>query len=396
MLKNIEITKNIYWTGVNDHETYLFESLWPIPEGISYNSYLIIDKKTVLIDLVKQAEETTFIDNIKELLKGKKIDYLIINHMEPDHSGALKMLVYHYPDIKIIGNEKTLNFVKLFYDIESNLQCINDNDKLSLGDYEFQFFFTPMVHWPESMVSYETKNQILFSSDIFGGFKSLDGGIFDHEINLNLYESEIRRYFSNVIGKYYQLAQKCLAKLKALNFKIIAPAHGPVYRENPGYIMDLYDRWSRLEAEKGVVIAYASMYGNTQVMAETIARSLSENGIKEIKLFDIAKTDRSYIINEIWKYNAFILGACTYNADIFPDMYNLLFLLESKKMVNKYLGIFGSFSWSAGALKRLKEFAEKTKLELVAPMPEAKCKPTDEILKECELLGKNVALKILG
>ncbi len=396
MFKNIEIIKNIYWVGVNDYDTYLFESLWPIPEGISYNSYLIMDKKAALIDLVKEAEETAFIDNLKDLLKGKKIDYLIINHMEPDHSGALKMVVEHYPDIKIIGNEKTLNFVKLFYNIETNLQCINDNDKLSMGEYEFQFYFTPMVHWPESMVTYEINNQILFSSDIFGGFKRLNGGIFDYELDLNSYESEIRRYFSNVIGKYYSLAQKCLCKLKEKSFKIIAPAHGPVYKENPGFIVDLYDKWSRLEAEKGVVIAYASMYGNTRVMAETIARTLSEKGIKEIKLFDVAKTDRSYIINEIWKYKAFILGACTYNAEIFPDMYNLLFLLENKKMVNKYIGIFGSFSWSGGALKRLKEFAEKSKLELITPSPEAKCSPNEEALKDCEELAKNIAARVLS
>lgn len=392
----IPINKNIYWVGVNDFETELFESIWPLPEGVCYNSYLIDDDEVVLIDIVKHTTEKNFLEKIKKILGSKKINYLIINHMEPDHSGALKLLVNLYPNIKIIGNEKTLNFVKLFYGVQTNCICIKNEEILKIGKYEFEFHLTPMVHWPESMTTYEKTHKILFSSDIFGGFGTLNGGIFDDEVNLGFFENEIRRYFSNVIGKYSSIAQKVLTKIKTLDIDIIAPAHGPIFRKNPQHIINRYDKWSRQETECGVVVIYASMYGNTQIMAESVARGLSENGIRNIRMYNAAKTHASYLINDIWLFKGLILGSCTYNTQIFPYMNNLLSLLENKNLINRYVGIFGSYSWSGGALKGLKDFVANSKLEKIEPDIEARCHPTDKDIDNCFLLGEKMAKRILA
>lgn len=396
MYTPIEVIKSIYWIGVNDFDSQLFEAIWPLPQGVSYNSYLIIGEKVILIDVVKNTLEKLLLEKLITLLKGRKINYVIINHMEPDHSGALKILVELYPGIKIIGNEKTVELIKNFYEINAEFIIIKDGESLQIGEYKFQFFQTPMVHWPESMVTYEINKKILFSSDIFGGFGTLNGGIFDEEVNLDFYESEARRYFSNIIGKYSKLAENALNKLSNLEIKIIAPAHGPIYRKNPSYIVEKYYKWSRQETEKGVVIAYASMYGNTQIMAEAIARGLTENGITNIRLYNVSKTHSSFIINDIWKFNGLILGSCTYNNQIFPLMNNLLSLLSDKNLINRYVGIFGSYSWSGGALKGLTDFVNNSKMIKIEPTIEVKSHPKEEDIKKCYLLGKNMAEKILS
>ncbi len=396
MYEPIKIASNIYWVGVNDFDTNLFESIWPLPQGVSYNSYLIVSDKVILIDLVKHTMEKILFEKLYKLLNGRKIDYLIVNHMEPDHSGALRMLTGLYPDIKIIGNEKTIDLIKYFYDVTSNCICIKNEEIINLGNNKFQFFLTPMVHWPESMVTYEPDENILFSSDIFGSFGSLNGGIFDDEVNLAFYENEARRYFSNIIGKYSKIAEKALNGLSGINIKVIAPAHGPIYRKNPKYIIEKYFKWSRQETDIGVVIAYASMYGNTQIMAESVARGLTENGINNIRLYNVSKTHSSFIINDIWQFRGLILGSCTYNMQIFPYMHDLISLLNDKNLINRYIGIFGSYSWSGGALKGLNAFAEKSKIEKVEPSIEAKCHPTEKDIENCYLLGKNMAKKILA
>jgi len=396
MYEPIKIRPEIFWVGVNDFDTPLFESIWPLPQGVSYNSYLIVSDKVILIDVVKNTTEKLLLEKLAKILKGKKIDYLIINHMEPDHSGALKVVKSLFPDIKIIGNEKTVELIKHFYDITSNCMTVKNGEILDLGKRKFQFFLTPMVHWPESMVTYEINEKILFSSDIFGGFGTLNGGIFDDEVNLAFYENEARRYFSNIIGKYSKIAEKALNSLSGIKIDVIAPAHGPIYRKNPEYILKKYFKWSRQETDPGVVIAYASMYGNTQIMAEAVARGLTENGINNIRLYNVSKTHSSFIINDIWQFNGLILGSCTYNMQIFPYMNDLISLLNDKNLINRYIGIFGSYSWSGGALKGLTDFVEKSKMQKVEPAIEAKCHPTDKDIENCYLLGKNMAVKILG
>ncbi len=396
MNATIPITEKIYWIGVNDHETDLFESIWPLPRGISYNSYLILDKKNVLIDTVKAAYFNLYLDKIKHLLQGgRTVDYLVVNHMEPDHSGSIKVLRDLFPAMKIIGNKKTMEFLKDFYEVEDRLHIVADGEELDLGDQTLKFFLTPMVHWPETMMTYEVTNKILFTCDAFGGFGALDDGIFDDEVDFAYYEDEILRYFSNIVGRYSNMVQKALAKLADVDIKVIAPSHGPIWRRNPSHIIKHYDRWSRHDTEKGVVLVYASMYGNTRKMAEAVSRSMAEQGIKKIRVHDISRSHVSFIIRDAWRFKALVLGSPTYNTRLFPPMDHLLCFLKSELMKNHVLGIFGTYSWSKGAVDDLRQFAETPGWTLVEPVIEAKSSPTDEDIRNCILLGKNI-VKSLG
>lgn len=393
MYNSINLTDDVYWVGANDKETDLFESLWPLPEGIAYNSYIIEDDKIALIDTVKINYNDTLLDKIKDVIGDKKVDYLIINHMEPDHSGSIRSLREAYPDMEIVGNSKTLNFLEGFYGITEGTREITNGDQLDLGSRKLTFYLTPMVHWPETMMTFDEKEKILFAGDAFGGFGSLNGFIFDDEVNVDHYEDEIRRYFSNIIGKYGPVVHNTIKKLKnnIEEIEMICSTHGLVWRDNPEHIIEEYDKWALQETEEGVVVVYGSMYGNTKIMAETVARSLSENGIENIRLFDVSRKHTSFIINDIWKYNGVVIGSCTYNTKIFPPMEYLLQSLEIRNLKNRTLGIFGSYSWSGGALSRLKEFQEKVSCNPVEPMIESKFSPDGDTLEQCYKLGKNVA-----
>ncbi|MBF0485103.1 MAG: FprA family A-type flavoprotein [Candidatus Omnitrophica bacterium] len=395
-MATIPLTEKISWIGVNDFETELFEALWPIPQGISYNSYLIRDDKTALIDAVKRNFSDDFMMSLESTLAGKALDYLVINHIEPDHSGAIAPLAGRYPKMCIVGNEKTISLLKGFYNIANPVKIITENEKISLGRHTFEFFMTPMAHWPETMMTYERTTQTLFSGDVFGGFGTLPGGIFDDEVDIEALTPEIRRYFSNVIGKYCLPVQKAIEKIKPLPIKILASTHGPVYREAPQRIINLYSGWSRQETKPGAVIAYASMYGHTEKMAEAVGQGLTENGVKETQIFNVSKTHASFILSEIWVHKALVLGSCTYNGKIFPLMNGLLELLENTGLHGRSLGLFGSFSWSASPLSRLKDFSQKGPWKLISPCPEAKCAPADDVLKACYTLGQNLAKDMLS
>jgi flavorubredoxin len=268
---------------------------------------------------------------------------------------------------------------------------VNDGEEHSLGKHNLRFYLTPMVHWPETMMTYDEKTGVLFSGDAFGSFGTLNGGIFDDEVNLSFFENEILRYFSNIIGKYCDMVQKALGKLKGLDIKIIASTHGPVFRKDPSYIVKLYDRWSRQETERGVVIVYASMYGNTQIMAESIARSIASEGVENIRLHNISRTHLSFILTDIWRFRGLVLGSCTYNTRLFPPMEMLLSTLENDRLKGRVLGIFGSYSWSGGAVKALMEYAKGGLNRHIEPVIETRFSPTEEDLKRCIELGKNIA-----
>ncbi len=393
----VPVTEDIYWVGINDFESDIFEAIWPIPEGISYNSYLIVDEKVALIDTVKSCFMDLFFKRLAQALpEGKKVDYLIINHMEPDHSGAIETARKYYPDLKIVGNKKTLEMLNSFYGVTDNTVTIGDGDTLDLGKHKLQFTLTPMVHWPETMMTYDTTTKTLFSGDAFGGFGALRGGIFDDEVDLSFYENEILRYFSNIVGKYSTMVQKAIAKLAHLEVQNVCATHGPVFRSNPKYIIDVYDKWSRYEAEKGVVVVYASMYRNTQRMAEQVARTLAEENIEIVKMHNVSRSHLSYIINDIWRYKGVVLGSCTYNTKLFPLMDSAVCALNPALMQKRVVGLFGSYSWSGGALKSLKKHAEDGKWEIVEPMIEAKSAPTIENLQDCEMLGKKVAQRVIA
>jgi flavorubredoxin len=393
MLTTVNITDEIYYIGVNDRETYLFENLWPLDHGVSYNAYLIDDEKTAVFDTVKNTKTSVFIDKIDSILKDRPLDYLVINHMEPDHSGAIKALQAKYPELQLVGNAKTFEMLDDFYGPLKNYHVVKDGDQLSLGKHTLNFYLTPMVHWPETMMTYESTTGTLFSMDAFGGFGTLDGGIFDDEVNLEFYMDETRRYYSNIVGKYGAMVQKALKKLKDANIpmNIIAPTHGPVWRTDPQCIIDHYDRWSRAETEEGVVIVYGSMYGNTQKMADVIARRLSENGIKNIRIYDASKTHVSYLISDLWRFKGVILGSCAYNTGLFPTMETLVNKLENSQLKDRLLGIFGTASWSGGGVSNLNKFAEKIKWQQVGESVEAKSSPKEKDFQKCIAIADEMA-----
>jgi len=391
----LNITDDIYFLGYNDRRTHLFENIWPVPNGVSYNSYIIVDEKIALIDTVERSFIDEYLDNIEEIIGERKIDYLVINHMEPDHSGALKAIVQKYPGITLVGNKKTFAFVENYYMKPEQLLMISDGDSLSLGKHNLQFHTIPMVHWPETMVTYEDTRKIVFSGDAFGSFGTLDGGVFDDEIDLDLYEPEVMRYFTNIVGKYCPHTQRALKKLAPLDIKMIAPTHGPVWRSDLEWILKRYNKWSSYDPDPGVVIVYGSMYGHTQAMAEVIARRLAVRGIKNIRVYDASKTHPSYIINDIFKYKGFIVGSAAYNNSLFPTVDNLLTIIKDISPKNHLLGIFGNFSWSGGGVKNLKVFAEEIKWELVYDSVEEKGslkrENTDKLISLADAMADKLA-----
>ncbi|MFV0267195.1 MAG: FprA family A-type flavoprotein, partial [Draconibacterium sp.] len=319
----VNLAEDIYYLGFNDRRTHLFENIWPIPHGVSYNSYLIVDEKVALVDTVERAFIDDYLDSIEEIIGDREVDYLIINHMEPDHSGALKAIVHRYPGITLVGNKKTFDYVESYYLKPNHTFIVHDDSILDLGKHKLQFQTIPMVHWPETMVTYEETNKILFSGDAFGSYGTLDGGIFDDEINLEFYEVEVMRYFTNIVGKYCAHTQRAIKKLAPLDIKMIAATHGPIWRGDLNWILTRYNKWSSYDLDCGVVIVYGSMYGNTKKMAETIARQLAVRGIKNIRVYDASKTHSSYIINDIFKYKGFIVGSAAYNNAMFPNVETL-------------------------------------------------------------------------
>lgn len=395
-MHQVKLADNIYYLGYNDRRTHLFENIWPIPNGVSYNSYLIDDEKVALVDTVERAFIDDYLEDIDEILGGRPVDYLVINHMEPDHSGALRAIVMKYPNITLVGNKKTFGFVEAFYMKPVNTLEVHDDSVLELGKTRLQFQTVPMVHWPETMVSFEETNKILFSGDAFGSFGTLDGGVFDDEINLDFYKDDIMRYFTNIVGKYCPHTQRAIKKLAPLDFKMIAATHGPIWRTNLDWVLTRYNKWSTYTTDPGVVIVYGSMYGNTQKMAEVIARQLSERGIKDIRVYDSSKTHKSYIVNDIFRYKGFIVGSCAYNNAMFPNVENLLTTVQHMGVREHLLGVFGNFSWNGGGVKNLMKFADTCGWELVAEPVEEKGALKADKYQQCIDLANAMADKILA
>ncbi len=392
----VRLTDSIYFLGFNDRRTHLFENLWPLPYGISYNSYLIIDEKIALIDTVERQFIDDYLDTIEELLGERKVDYLIINHMEPDHSGAIRAVRSRYPDCQLVGNKKTFPLIENFYFKPENYLLVNEGDSLDLGQCNLSFYMIPMVHWPETMVTYEKKHKIIFSGDAFGSFGTLDGGVFDDEINLDFYEAESMRYFTNIVGKYCPHTRRALTKLEPLDIRIIGATHGPVWRSHIDWILARYNKWSSYETDEGVSIIYGSMYGHTRKMAEVIARQLAVRGIKNIRVYDASKTHASYLINDIFKYKGCIIGSPAYNGSALPPVEMLLSTLLHMAPKNHYLGLFGNYSWSGGGVKNLKEFAEKMNWELVHEPVEEKGALKSTCKEELVKLADAMADKLLS
>ena len=371
--------------------------MWPLTNGVAYNSYLIKGDKNIIVDLVRVNTVSVYMNKIRELLDGEELDYIIINHMEPDHSSAIKAVLDIYPNVKIITNKKAVDMLNIYYEVTENIEVVKEGDTLELGNRKFTFYMTPMVHWPESMVTYEEATKTLFSQDIFGGFGTLDGAIFDDQIEFSKhYQEEITRYFINIVGKYSSQALKALQKLESLDIELICPVHGPVWRDNPQKVIDLYTSLAKQETVDGCVVIYGSMYGNTEQMAEAVAKGLAKGGIKDIKIRDITKTSNSYLLSDIWRYKGVILGSCSYDNNLFPPMDYLLSEISHQRMKNNYWGIFGSYSWSGGALKNLKKYMEDGKYDVLDTQLEIKGAATDEEIEALINFGKEMAAKILN
>ena len=355
-MNKTEITESILYVGVNDREIDLFEGQYVVPEGVSYNSYLIMDEKIALMDTVDVRKSEEWLANIKVILGARQPDYLLVSHMEPDHAGSIAAAVEEFPDIKLVGNAKTFTFMGQFFgfDIETRKVVVADGDVLALGKHELKFIFAPMVHWPEVMMSYESAEKILFSADGFGKFGALDT---DED-----WACEARRYYFNIVGKYGAQVQMVLKKLAGVEVNAICPLHGPVLKENLAYYIGLYDTWSAYRHEtEGVFVAYASIYGNTAEAAKKIAETLKEKGAKKVAITDLARDDMAEAVEDAFRYDRMILACATYDGGMFPCMEEFLAHLKAKNYQKRTVGLIENGTWAPMAGKKMREALEEMK-----------------------------------
>ena len=356
-----KVTEDLYWVGGNDRRLALFENIHPIPRGVSYNSYLLLDEKTVLFDTVDWSIGRQFLENVQAVLNGRNLDYLVINHMEPDHGASIEEIILRYPDVKIISTEKSFMLMRQFgFNIDGRIEEVSEGDTKSFGKHEVTFIAAPMVHWPEAMVTFDTTNGVLFSADAFGSFGSLDGKLFNDEVDFERdWIDDARRYYTNIVGKYGPHVQSLLKKASGVDIKIICPLHGPVWRTNLGYFLDKYDKWSKYEPEEnGVMIVYASMYGNTESAVESLAAKFVEKGMKNVVMYDVSSTHISNLISETFRVSHVVLASVTYNLGIYPPMHNYLMDMKALNLQNRTFAIIENGSWACRSGSLMREFLE--------------------------------------
>ncbi|WP_297421063.1 FprA family A-type flavoprotein [Clostridium sp.] len=359
-----EITEDLYWVGGNDRRLALFENVHPIPRGVSYNSYLLLDEKTVLFDTVDWSICRQFLENIKGVLGDKTLDYMVINHMEPDHAACIEEIVIRYPDVQIICTEKASLFMRQFgFDIDGIVTEVKEGDTMSFGKHNVVFVAAPMVHWPEAMVTFDTTNGVLFSADAFGSFGALDGKLFNDEVNFDRdWIDDARRYYTNIVGKYGPHVQALLKKAGTIDIKIICPLHGPVWRNDFAYLLDKYDKWSSYEPEeKGVVIVYGSMYGNTEAAANDLATRLVKKGMTNVAMYDVSSTHVSYLISDSFKYSHIVLASVTYNLNIYPPMHNYILDMKALNLQKRTFALIENGSWAPQSGKLMRELIGQMK-----------------------------------
>lgn len=360
-----KITEDMYWIGASDRRLELFENVYPIPKGVSYNSYVILDEKTVLLDTVDYSVCSQFLENLEHVLDGRTLDYIIVNHMEPDHCASLAEVVIRYPEVKFVGNAKTFTMMKQFFDfdVDNRAVVIKEGDTISTGKHTLAFAMIPMVHWPEAMVTYDAYDKVLYSADAFGTFGALNGNIFADELNFEAeWLEEARRYLTNIVGKYGAQVQSALKKAAALDIEMICPLHGPVWRENLGWFIDKYQKWSTYTPEDhAVLIVYASIYGNTESAVNVLAGKISDAGEKNIAMYDVSKTDPSYILAEAFRCDRIVFACPTYNAGLFPKMETLLSELKAHNFQNRKVAVIENGTWAISAGKQMKEILSSMK-----------------------------------
>ena len=359
------VTEDLYWVGANDHRLHLFENIHPIPRGVSYNAYLLLDEKTVLFDTVDWSACRQLLENVEHLLGDRPLDYLVINHMEPDHGASIEEILLRWPQVKVISTEKSFLFMRQFgFQIDGHeLIEVKEGDTQTFGKHTVTFVAAPMVHWPEAMVTFDTTNGVLFSADAFGSFIALDGKLFADEVNFDRdWIDEARRYLTNIVGKYGPHIQLLLKKAGGIldQIKYICPLHGPVWRKDLGYFIDKYDKWSRYEPEeKGVMIAYASMYGNTEAAAQALAAKLCEKGVTNVWVYDVSNTHVSYLVSESFRLSHIVLASVTYNLGIYPVMHDYLMHLKGLNLQNRTFALIENGSWAPKSGDLMQKFVDE-------------------------------------
>lgn len=365
-----KVTEDIVWVGASDRRLALFENIFPIPRGVSYNSYVLLDEKTVLLDTVDASVAGQFFENLEHVLDGRKLDYLIVNHMEPDHCAMIGDLVRRYPEVQVVGNTKTFGMIKQFFgtDFAERAVTVKEGDTLATGAHTLHFVMAPMVHWPEVMVTYDEKDKVLFAADGFGTFGALNGNIFADEVDFDRdWLDDARRYYTNIVGKYGASVQALLKKASGLEIAVICPLHGPIWRENLGWFIEKYDTWSSYKPEdQAVMIAYASIYGNTENAAEILASKLADKGVKNIAMYDVSVTDPSVIVSESFRCSHLVFAAPSYNGGIFTKMETVLSELKAHSLQNRTVAIMENGTWAPVAGKQMREiFAGMKNIELL-------------------------------
>ena len=357
------ITDDLYWIGGNDRRLALFENIFPVPNGVSYNSYVLLDEKTVLFDTVDKAVSEQFFENLVHALGERTLDYVIINHMEPDHCAMLKEVIMRYPDVQIVCNAKTADIIKQFFKIETDAVIVKENDTLCTGKHTFTFLMAPMVHWPEVMVTYDTTDKILFSADAFGTFGAINGNLFADEIEFeHKWLDDARRYYTNIVGKYGAQVQALLKKASNVEIGMICPLHGPVWRKNIEWFVEKYQKWSTYEPEdQGVMIAYASIYGNTENPANVLASRLADKGLKNIAMYDVSVTHPSVVVSEAFRASHLVFASPTYNGGIFPNMETVLLDLKAHNLQKRTVAFMQNGTWAATSGRQMNEMVSGMK-----------------------------------
>lgn len=353
------VTDDIIWIGASDRRLALFENIFPIPRGVSYNSYVLLDEKTVLFDTVDASVAGQFFENLCHVLENRKLDYLVVNHMEPDHCAMIGDIVRRYPEVQVVGNAKTFGMMQQFFgtDFSEHAVTVKEGDTLSTGSHTLHFVMAPMVHWPEAMVTYDETDKVLFSADGFGTFGALNGNIFADELDFDRdWLDDARRYYTNIVGKYGASVQTLLRKAAGLDIAMICPLHGPIWRENLGYILDKYQKWSTYESEDtAVVILYASMYGNTASAADALAGALARRGVKKIAVYDVSNTHVSELISEIFRASHLVFATPTYNGGLYPVMENLFADMAALSVQKKTVALLENGTWAVTAARQMRE-----------------------------------------
>ena len=395
-----KITEDLFWLGANDRRLALFENVYPLPLGVSYNAYLLRDEKTVLLDTVDSAVSRQFFENLAAALQGRALDYLIVNHMEPDHCAEIARVLQIHPAAKIVCNAQTKRMIAQFFDLnlpDEQYVLVKEGDTLNTGRHILQFIMAPMVHWPEVMMTYDATDKTLFSADAFGTFGALNGNIFADEVDFARdYLDEARRYYTNIVGKYGPQVQAVLKKAAGLEIARICPLHGFIWRQNLGWFIEKYAQWAAYEAEeKGVLIAYGSIYGHTQNAVEILALKLAERGVKNIKMHDVSVTHASYIVADAFKFGTLVFAAATYNGGIFTPMDNLLRDLTAHNLQNRRMATLDNGTWAALAGKQMREEIAKWKnCTFIEPQISIKSALTDAQQSDLDALADAIVAQM--